>query len=152
MADTPPGRSQTDSLTPQFSQADSLTPPRYRSGGTSLFNLEEAECCNVDNPLFETCQEKDIGISFDSQGWAECQVDHYMVGLRRSDCEELYCIEGLSCCKGGGNIPDTDPAVHSIILVSSCVPGDGSLINCEAKWDPGPFDSEGWWRCPGDKA
>ena len=142
MAGTPPERSQ----------ADSLTPPRYRSGGTSLFNLEEAECCNVNNPLFETCQEKDIGISFDSQGWAECQVDHYMVGLRRSDCEELYCIEGLSCCKGGGNIPDTDPAVHSIILVSSCVPGDGSLINCETMWDPGPFDSEGWWRCPGDKA
>ena len=119
MADTPPGRSQ----------ADSLTPPRYRSGGTSLFNLEEAECCNVNNPLFETCQEKDIGISFDSQGWAECQVDHYMVGLRRSDCQELSCIEGLSCCKGGG-----------------------SLINCETKWDPGPFDSQGWWTCPGDKA
>ena len=112
-----------------ISQADSLTPPRYRSGGTSLFNLEEAQCCNVNNPLFETCQEKDIGISFDSQGWAECQVDHYMVGLRRNDCEGLLCIEGLSCCKGGG-----------------------SLINCETKWDPGPFDSEGWWRCPGDKA
>ena len=112
-----------------ISQADSLTPPRYRSGGTSLFNLEEAECCNVNNPLFETCQEKDIGISFDSQGWAECQVDHYMVGLRRNYCEELYCIEGLSCCKGGG-----------------------SLINCETKWDPGKFDTEGWWTCPGDKA
>ena len=84
-----------------ISQADSLTPPRYRSGGTSLFNLEEAQCCNVNNPLFETCQEKDIVSSFDSQGWAECQVDHYMVGLRRSDCQELSCIEGLSCCKGG---------------------------------------------------
>ena len=129
MAGTPPERSQADSLTPQFSQADSLTPPRYRSGGTSLFNLEEAECCNVNNPLFETCQEKDIGISFDSQGWAECQVDHYMVGLRRSDCEGLLCIEGLSCCKGGG-----------------------SLINCKTKWDPGLFDSQGWWTCPGDKA
>ena len=112
-----------------ISQADSLTPPRYRSGGTSLFNLEEAECCNVNNPLFETCQEKDIGISFDSQGWAECQVDHYMVGLRRNDCEELLCIEGLSCCKGGG-----------------------SLINCEIREEWSQFDSEGWWRCPGDKA
>ena len=52
-----------------------------------------------------------------------------MVGLRRSGCEELYCIEKLSCCKGGG-----------------------SLINCETNWDPGVFDSEGWWECPGDKA
>ena len=39
MADTPPGRSQ----------ADSLTPPRSRSGETNLYNLEEAECCNVNN-------------------------------------------------------------------------------------------------------
>ena len=129
MAGTPPERSQADSLTPQFSQADSLTPPRYRSGGTSLFNLEEAKCCNVNNP-YETCQEKDIGITFDSEGWAECQVDHYMVGLRRNDCEELLCIEGLSCCKGGG-----------------------SLINCETNYDPYPFDQpNNWWKCPGDKA
>ena len=132
MAGTPPERSQADSLTPQFSQADSLTPQfatRRRSGGTSLFNLEEAECCNVNNPLFETCQEKDIWSSFNREGWAECQDDHYMVGLYRNDCEELYCIEKLSCCKGGG-----------------------SLINCERKWDPGPFDSQGWWKCPGNKA
>ena len=103
-----------------ISQADSLTPPRYRSGGTSLFNLEEAECCNVNNPLFETCQEKDIGISFDSQGWAECQVDHYMVGLRRKggwDCQELHCLEGLSCCKGAVATPPTPSpsSLHSSI-------------------------------------
>ena len=41
----------------------------------------------------------DWGSSFDHPGTSKCNPGCAVRGLARSDCEELYCLEGATCCE-----------------------------------------------------
>ena len=44
------------------------------------------------------CQTLDISLSFDTEGWANCPQGTYVEGMYRADCDEIFCLERLSCC------------------------------------------------------
>ena len=42
--------------------------------------------------------------SFDGKGLSECRREgYYMAGIFRGDCDKLYCLEELKCCRMIGN-------------------------------------------------
>ncbi|KAL9962846.1 hypothetical protein ACROYT_G031992 [Oculina patagonica] len=76
----------------------------YRTSGNYLSNIEEARCCQPGGlPSEASCKWKSIGTSFDSAGLSECDYGYYMAGFQRGNCNELYCLEKLWCCKMHGN-------------------------------------------------
>lgn len=71
-------------------------PPAY------LNNIDEAKCCHPQGHpnSFEHCYDEDYTYKFDNKGWAFCkQLGYYLVGIYKSDCNQLYCLEKLRCCK-----------------------------------------------------
>ena len=67
-----------------------------------LNHIDEARCCHpTDHPSsYEDCYEEDVAISFNNEGWSECQKNgYYMSGLYKSNCDELNCIDKFRCCK-----------------------------------------------------
>ncbi|XP_078363428.1 uncharacterized protein LOC144647504 [Oculina patagonica] len=102
-----------------------------KSDGGDLHNIEEGQCCRPvnqpDNKYYD-CYDEDVTMSFDNKGWNQCQREGYfMTGLYKSNCDKIYCIEKLKCCR-------MKP------------PGDKSL--CEsADWQVS-LDRSGWSVCP----
>nr|XP_058941693.1 adhesion G protein-coupled receptor L3-like [Pocillopora verrucosa] len=67
-----------------------------------LNHIDEARCCHpTDHPSsYEDCYDEDVAISFNNEGWSECQKNgYYMSGLYKSNCDELNCIDKFRCCK-----------------------------------------------------
>jgi len=75
----------------------------YRNSGDGwLYKIEEAKCCkpNIFPDQYEDCYNENIWGSFDNRGLSECKKDgYYVAGFYKSDCNELYCIEELKCCR-----------------------------------------------------
>ncbi|KAL9952520.1 hypothetical protein ACROYT_G039788 [Oculina patagonica] len=75
----------------------------FRVSGQKLFNIEEGKCCRPQNQQedsYDGCYDEDVLISFDNKGWSVCKKEgYYMVGLYKSVCNELYCIETFKCCR-----------------------------------------------------
>ncbi|KAL9981034.1 hypothetical protein ACROYT_G009689, partial [Oculina patagonica] len=102
-----------------------------KSDGGDLHNIEEGQCCRPvnqpDNKYYD-CYDEDVTMSFDNRGWNQCQREGYfMTGLYKSNCDKIYCIEKLKCCR-------MKP------------PGDKSLCE-EADWQAS-LDRQGWSVCP----
>ena len=66
-----------------------------------LHNIEEGKCCKPKGhpQSWGQCYDEDVTLSFDNRGWSGCNTDFYLVGLYRSVCNRLYCIETFKCCK-----------------------------------------------------
>ncbi|XP_078365914.1 uncharacterized protein LOC144650130 [Oculina patagonica] len=74
----------------------------YHSSGTSLSNIEQALCCRPRNfqNMNMDCHIESVMTSLDKRGWSKCWGDlYYMAGVYRGDCDNLYCIEMIKCCK-----------------------------------------------------
>merc|ERR1719376_571205 len=73
----------------------------YRSGDHWLHNLEKGKCCKpVSAPSsYGHCYDHNVGTSFDRKGTSKCNRGYFMVGMYRSDCDRVYCIEKFRCCK-----------------------------------------------------
>ncbi len=74
-----------------------------KSDGGDLHNIEEGQCCRPvnqpDNKYYD-CYDEDVTMSFDNKGWNQCQREGYfMTGLYKSNCDKIYCIEKLKCCR-----------------------------------------------------
>jgi len=70
-----------------------------RSNGNGLHNIEWAHCCKPKNSVYGTCYTQDITRSFDRKGWSACRSGYSAVGLYRSKCDKLHCIEKIKCCQ-----------------------------------------------------
>ena len=81
----------------------------YRTDGSGLHHIEATKCCRpkAQREKWGNCYHIDLWTSFDHRGWAKCKSDHYMVGLYRSSCDKLYCLEDIKCCKMGENNGDS---------------------------------------------
>ena len=75
----------------------------YRNGGSGLYLIEYAKCCRPKKNVLQWghCYEEDVSLSFDKKGWGKCNAGYYMVGLYRSSCNHLYCLERFKCCQMG---------------------------------------------------
>ncbi|XP_059173670.1 uncharacterized protein LOC131954154 [Physella acuta] len=75
----------------------------YRSDNNKglLYNIEEGRCAKpADHPPYHGhCYDHDIGLCFDNKGLCRCNNDYYVAGIYRGDCDKLYCLETLRCCK-----------------------------------------------------
>ncbi|CAH3042153.1 unnamed protein product [Pocillopora meandrina] len=74
----------------------------HRPFRSFLNHIDEARCCHpTDHPSsYEDCYDEDVAISFNNEGWSECQKNgYYMSGLYKSNCDELNCIDKFRCCK-----------------------------------------------------
>ena len=73
----------------------------YRSAGNWLSNIELGKCCKPANhPRYHgSCYHKDVTKSFDNSGWTKCNSGYFLVGLYRSKCNRLSCIEKFKCCQ-----------------------------------------------------
>ena len=78
----------------------------YRTSGNSLSNIEEAHCCRPRKQIkaWGRCYDQDVSRSLDYRGWSKCRHGHYMVGLWRNNCNELFCIEKFRCCRMGRSL------------------------------------------------
>jgi hypothetical protein len=82
------------------------------SHGHGLHLIEEAKCCKPTKQKggWGTCYDLNVWSSFDKKGWSKCAADHYMTGLWRNSCDNLYCIELFKCCKMGSSVDEeTEP-------------------------------------------
>ena len=72
----------------------------YRNSDDQLKHLEKAECCKPKAAAarHNDCVDADWGRSFDSRGWSSCPAGKAIVALKRSSCQEIYCLEGVKCC------------------------------------------------------
>ena len=75
----------------------------YRSSGHNLYNIEKAACCRPvsSEKHWGSCYNKNVEKEFNSAGTQSCSSNHFMAGMYRSSCEELYCIEEFKCCQMG---------------------------------------------------
>ena len=75
----------------------------YNTNGPRLGNIEEAKCCRPKSQKKQwgQCYNLDVWGSFDRRGWSKCKSGHFMAGLYKSACNELYCLEEFKCCKMG---------------------------------------------------
>jgi len=89
-----------------------------KSLGQGLHLIEKANCCkpNAQKGGWGTCYDLDVGRSFDNKGWSKCAIGHYMTGLWRGDCDNLYCIEKFKCCQMNGATPVPSPVKKSVLL------------------------------------
>lgn len=110
-------------------QGCAVTGLRRIDGQHSLDDIDGAKCCQVG--LSAHCEEKDIGHTFDREGWATCPDNTYLAGLYRSEGENagIGLIEKLNCCG--------DPGL--------------TLTNCERLDMVLTFDSAGFAKCPEGK-
>ena len=60
--------------------------------------LESVTCMELDPAVSMSCVDEDISLSFDSQGWVECDTGMFLHGLYRGTCSDIYCIETMKCC------------------------------------------------------
>jgi len=72
-----------------------------RSGGHHLHNLEKGKCCKPASApsSYGHCYDLDVSRSFDNKGTSKCNRGYSMVGMYRSSCDNLYCIEKFKCCQ-----------------------------------------------------
>jgi len=70
-----------------------------KSNGNGLHNIEQAQCCKPTNSQYGKCYTQDITTSFDRKGWSTCKSGYSAVGLYRSGCDKLHCIEKIKCCQ-----------------------------------------------------
>ncbi|CAH3151158.1 unnamed protein product [Porites lobata] len=75
----------------------------WRNDGDGwIYKIEEAKCCkpNTLPDQYKDCYNENIWGSFDHKGLSECKADdYYVAGFYKSDCEKIYCIEELKCCR-----------------------------------------------------
>ncbi|XP_059148930.1 uncharacterized protein LOC131936092 [Physella acuta] len=66
-----------------------------------LNNIEEGRCSKqADHPsYYGHCYDHDISVCFDNKGLCRCNNDYYVTGIYRGDCDKLYCLDKLRCCK-----------------------------------------------------
>jgi len=67
-----------------------------------IFAIERARCCKPrSQPVNKWGHCYNQRQFFNNQGWHKCNKGYYMVGMRRSECNWLQCIEEFKCCKMG---------------------------------------------------
>ena len=66
-----------------------------------LLHIEKGKCCKpqLHPDQWGECYDEDVSTSFDDVGWSNCRDDYFMVGIYKSDCQALYCLETFKCCK-----------------------------------------------------
>ena len=72
-----------------------------RGSGDMLGDIKYGRCCKPTRhpDAWGQCYTKDIGESFDKEGWGTCKDDYYIAGLYRGTCNKLFCLEFMKCCK-----------------------------------------------------
>ena len=73
----------------------------YVSIPQELLNIEKGKCCKprLHPDQWGDCYDQDVSTSFDNEGWSNCRDDYFMVGIYKSNCQALYCLETFKCCK-----------------------------------------------------
>ncbi|XP_059147671.1 uncharacterized protein LOC131935272 [Physella acuta] len=73
---------------------------RYSDGGY-LEDIKEGRCFKpADHPTsYSDCYKHDIRKCFANKGLCKCNDGYYVTGLYKVNCNRLYCIETLRCCK-----------------------------------------------------
>ena len=74
-----------------------------QSGGRTLAHIVEAKCCSPQTYFgtWGSCYDEDVADIFGTGGWATCKPGFYIVGLYKSACNELRCLERFRCCDMG---------------------------------------------------
>jgi hypothetical protein len=82
----------------------------YRTGrigswsNNQLYHIEESHCCRPkESTSYENCVDANWWSSFDHQGWSSCPGGYAMTGIYRNDCNAIYCIESVRCCRPSVN-------------------------------------------------
>merc|ERR1719445_834806 len=91
---------EANSLTWYFCPSQMVLAGFYRSDCQSLACLEEMICVAPTNPapIFSTCMNVDIGLTFDTASSVYCPYGYFVNGIR-SQCQTMGCWEALYCCK-----------------------------------------------------
>ncbi|CAL1536241.1 unnamed protein product, partial [Lymnaea stagnalis] len=133
----------------------------YRSGSSPglLHNIEDGRCTKpADHPNdYGGCYDEDISKCFDQAGLCKCQDGYFVIGLHRGDCDNLYCLETLRCCK----MAERPEALDELSKVKSRVMdttmadiayvahylGYGWCAGCRALYVGEDFrrDGDSWW-------
>ena len=74
-----------------------------KSGGHTLAHIVEAKCCSPQTYFgkWGSCYDEDVTDTFHEVGWSTCKPGFYIVGLYKSACNELRCLERFRCCDMG---------------------------------------------------
>ncbi|XP_028403163.1 uncharacterized protein LOC114525902 [Dendronephthya gigantea] len=73
-----------------------------RNNDTSLRAITGAFCCKPENhpDKYGPCYDKDVGSSFDREGWSNCsKAGYYITGLYRGSGQWLNDIDKFRCCQ-----------------------------------------------------
>ncbi|XP_059142606.1 uncharacterized protein LOC131930211 [Physella acuta] len=104
----------------------------YRSdqGKGKLHNIEEGRCSKpADHPTYYGhCYDHDIKYCFDEQNICKCNDGYYMVGLYRGDCDWLYCLETLRCCKTAAGPEELDEIYKVKTRIMNTIMADLALL------------------------
>lgn len=73
----------------------------FRSKNHRVRNIEEGRCSKpAGHPEhYGHCYNEDIWSCFDKKGLCQCRQNYFVTGIYKGNCDNLYCIEKLRCCK-----------------------------------------------------
>ncbi|XP_059146971.1 uncharacterized protein LOC131934820 [Physella acuta] len=80
-----------------------------------LHNIKGGRCNKPgDHPAYYShCYYHDIGICFANVGLCKCNDGYYVTGLFKGNCNKLYCIQTLRCCKPA-SAPEVLDDLHKV--------------------------------------
>ncbi|XP_059148831.1 aerolysin-4-like [Physella acuta] len=66
-----------------------------------LHNIEEGRCSKPADhpPYYHDCNDHNVETCFNGIGLCKCNDGYYVTGLYKGNCNRLFCIETLRCCK-----------------------------------------------------
>ncbi|XP_059160878.1 uncharacterized protein LOC131944339 [Physella acuta] len=129
----------------------------YRSDGQGLSNIEFGRCYKpAGHPTYygQCYEDTNIQNCFDDEGLCTCKDGYFITGLYRSDCNQLYCINKMKCCKMAAEpakIDETykikelvmDKTMNSMGQLASYL-GYGWCQSCIAPYDGEDFRRNGY--------